>query len=105
MLLRAGANDVEDLLWLEHLGKNRARFVLEASRAAEPLVSEAIELPADVTVTFDNRLGRFGVTVNGEDLVGLAYLLAPDPVVVADGEPGIRLVSTPPDFCHDLSDS
>ena len=105
VLLRAGANDVEDLLWLEHLGENRVRFVLEASRAAEPLVSDAIELPADVTVTFDNRLGRFGVTVNGEDLVGLAYLLAPDPVVVADGEPGIRLVSTPPDFCHDLSDS
>ncbi|MGQ0823417.1 MAG: hypothetical protein ACT4OX_00045 [Actinomycetota bacterium] len=111
LLLRAGAAEIQDELWIEYLDGSRVRFVLDAARVADVTASEPVRLPADVPtrieITFDNRLGRFGVEIDGASVFGLAYLLAPDPVRVAgrDGDPDLQLEPTAAPFCHDLSTS
>lgn len=83
----AGPPGAGDRVEVEHVDGDRVRFVLTSPRVAEPVRSDPIALPDDRTVDVDllvdNRLGRFDVSVDGRSVLGLAYLVAPDPIRVA----------------------
>ncbi|GIU87520.1 MAG: hypothetical protein KatS3mg009_2035 [Acidimicrobiia bacterium] len=98
-------------------GSGHVRFVLTSPRVARPVRSDPVRLPPDRTLTVDllvdNRLGVVDVSVAGRSVLGLAYLVGPDPIRVAgrdDADPALDFdgpAALGPDhapFCRDLTE-